>query len=116
MWASAERTFRALGALLARVAASAPVDIDGEMVIPLAARPVGYFYLCDYLRNGLHHNALRQAKESWDLLDRTTRDKTTMLYRDMAEKIRILSALVSAPGSTFELGLACTDTCPADMD
>lgn len=115
MWKAASDTLNALDVLVQRTNSNANAAQEVQKTIPAAARTVGYFYLCDYLRNG-RVDALQRARKAWDLFASKT-DRTTVLtiYKDMPEKILVLHAIEALADPPHRSSL-CSEECPSDMD
>ena len=114
LWRKAGVTLRELEDLIS--GRSAGGFAEGDMLVPLSARPIGYFFLCDYLRNGWSSDSIRLADRAWSLAENCMKEKDTLLGQDMAEKRRVLSLVEAVPAPANDPRLACRETCDAQMD
>jgi hypothetical protein len=111
-WTKATDTLHALDVLVERTSLNTN---SGQEIQSKVARNVGYFYLCDYLRNG-RVDSLQSARRAWDFFESKT-DKTTMqtIYPDMPNKILVLHAIETLADPSHP-SLLCSETCPSGMD
>jgi hypothetical protein len=116
MWENARGTLSALNVLIDRASSNAKVEQKVKELIPKAARTVGYFYLCDYLRNG-RWDSLQSARKAWELFERKT-DKATIsnTYPDMPEKIRVMRAIEALADPSQLSALCSSKPCPFSID
>lgn len=82
--------------------------------IVTAARNAGYFYLCDYLRNGRQDapNVVRLVRDAWTLVDQTTREKMPGRNSEINAKLPILD-VIAVKGAGVP---TCSDPCPEWVD